>query len=183
MALVDDAKKEMQAVLTHLGSELKNIRTGRANPAILDGVTVEVYGSPMRLADVSNVTIPESRQLLITPYDANHVGAILKAIQQANLSVKVQGEGNAVRLTIPPMDEETRKEMVKQVHRKCEEGKVGARNVRRKFNDMARKKKADGLIPEDELKRSEKKIQELTDEICKQMDDLVAKKEKEIITL
>jgi ribosome recycling factor len=183
MALVDDAKKEMQAALRHFAEELKTIRSGRASPAMLDHIQVEVYGSQMRLSDIGNVTAPEARQLLVTPYDASNVGAIAKAIDRANLSVKVVAEGNVVRITIPPMDEQTRKEMVKQCHRKCEDGKVAIRNVRRKFNDQARKRKSDGDISEDELKRAEKKIQELTDDFCRQADEAGSKKEKEILTV
>lgn len=183
MGLVDDTKKEMNAALDHLSSDLKNIRTGRANPGLLDSVTIEVYGSEMRLADLANVTVPEPRQLLITPYDGNNANAIGKSIDKANLSVSVMVDGNSVRVTIPPMDEATRKEMVKLCSRKCEEGKISVRNVRRKFNDLARKQKTDGDITEDVLKRSEKEIQTLTDDFCKKVDEIAASKEKEVLTV
>lgn len=179
MGIADDAKKEMQAALGHLNDELKSIRSGRANPGLLDNVFVEVYGSQMRLADLGNVSAPEPRQLVVTPYDASNIGAIAKGIDRANLSVRVVAEGNVVRVTVPPMDEQMRKEMVKLCHRKCEDGKVSIRNIRRKYNDLVRKKD----IPEDELKRTEKKVQELTDDFCKQMDELSSKKEKEILTV
>jgi len=173
----------MTAVLEHLKIELKSIRTGRANPAMLDGITVEVYGSQMRIKELASVTSPESRQLVITPFDNHNKGPISKAIEKANLGVMPIVDGNLVRIKIPPMNEEMRKEMVKQCHKKREEAKVGIRNVRRDSNESARKQKTDGLIAEDIMKKLEKNIQELTDKYCKEADDLAAKKEIEVSTI
>ena len=178
-----DVKKAMQGSIDHLKHELKGVRTSRANPAILDGVSVEVYGSKMKLKDVANVTVPESRQLLITPYDANNSSAIGKAIENANINLQPIVDGNVVRINIPPMDESVRKDMVKLSKKKSEEGKVAIREVRRKFNDEVRKAKANGDVPEDMQKKTEKMIQELTDNFCKDIDKIYSDKEKEILEI
>lgn len=173
-------KAKMSAAIEHLKEELKAIRTGRANTAMFDSVMVDVYGSQMRIKDVASITSPEPRQLMITPFDPQARGAIGKAIEKANLGVMPIVDGNVVRIRIPPMDDSMRKEMIKLCHRRCEEAKVGIRNIRRDANELARKQKSDGLIAEDMLKKLEKNIQELTDKFCKEADDLSDKKEKEI---
>ncbi len=183
MGILDDTKSEMNHGLEHLAEDLKQIRTGRANPAMLDGVVIEVYGAEMRLSEVANISVPEPRQLLITPYDQNNAPLIGKAIEKANLSVQAVVDANVVRVIVPPMDEAMRKEMVKLCSRKCEEGKVSVRNIRRKHNDQARKDKGSGEITEDQLKGLEKKIQTLTDEFCKKIDEIGAKKEKDIMII
>ncbi len=183
MSISDDAKREMEQAVEHLSGELRTLRTGRASPGLLEGVHVEVYGSDMRLIDVASITAPEARQLLVSPYEANNANAIAKAIDKANLSVKVVVDGNIVRVTVPLPDEQMRKELVKRCYKFCEDTKVTIRNIRRKHNDHARKKKADGDIAEDELKRIEKKIQTLTDESCAKADEVAAKKEKEILVI
>lgn len=180
MDIISQAKAKMAAVIEHLKTEFKNIRTGRANPAMLDGVTVEVYGTQMRIKDLATVTAPEARQLLITPYDNHNAGAISKAIERANLGVQPILDGNVVRIRIPSMDDNMRKEMIKLCHKKCEEAKVSIRIVRRDCNDLVRKQKVDGDIPEDLQKKFEKQIQELTDASCREADELAAKKENEI---
>lgn len=181
--VVKETKKKMDAALEHLKQELKNIRTGRANTAMLDNVTVEVYGTQMHLREIANVTAPEPRQLLITPYDAHNAGPISKGIERANLGVRPVIDGNVVRIQIPQMDESMRKEMIKLSHKRKEDCKVSIRNIRRDSNEMARKQKADGDIPEDLLKKLEKEVQELTDKYCKLADDLSTAKEKEISTI
>lgn len=177
------AKEKMEAAIDHLKKELRNIRTGRANPGLLDQVQVEVYGTAMQLRDVASVTAPEPRQLLITPFDANNAGAISKGIEKANLGMQPVIDGNAVRITIPPLDESQRKEMVKIINKRKEEGKVSIRNVRRECNDSIRKQKADGDIPEDLMKKQEKSIQELTDKFCAEADTIAAEKEKEVMVI
>lgn len=179
----DQTKAKMQAAIEHLKNELKSIRTGRANPAILDSVVVEVYGSQMRIKDLASVTTPEPRQLLITPFDHNNKGVISKAIEKANIGINPQVDGNQVRIKIPPMDDNMRKEMGKLCHKRREEAKVSIRNVRREFNDLIRRLKADGKMAEDEVNKLEKSIQTLTDSFCKEADDLAEKKEKEVSTI
>jgi ribosome recycling factor len=183
MDIIEQTKSKMTAALEHLKHELKAIRTGRANPSMLDGVMVEVYGSPMRLKDIASVTAPEARQLLISPFDAANVHAIGKGIERANIGVVPIVDGNVVRIKISPMDENVRKEMVKLCHKRREEAKVSIRNIRRDSNDGVRKKKNDGDIPDDLMKKFEKQIQELTDKFCKEADDISEKKEKEVLTI
>lgn len=183
MSITDQAKAKMTAAIEHLKNELKNIRTGRANSGMLDSISVEVYGSPMRLKEVASVTTPEARQLLITPYDAQNTNAIGKAIERANIGFMPIVDGNIVRIKIPPMDESMRKEMVKQCHKKREESKVSIRNIRRDCNEVVRKEKADGIIAEDVMKKNEKIIQDLTDKFCKEADDISQKKEVEVTTV
>lgn len=183
MSIQDQTKAKMAAAIEHLKTELKSIRTSRANPAMLDGVMVEVYGSPMRLKDIATVTTPEARMLLITPYDHQNSATIGKAIERANLGVNPIVDANCVRIKIPPMDESMRKEMVKQCHKRREEAKVSIRNCRRDGNEALKKQKNDGLIAEDSLKKQEKLIQDLTDKFCKEADELAQKKEVEISTI
>lgn len=178
-----DLKQSMEGAIEHFKKELKTLRTGRANPAVVDSVYVEVYGTAMRLKDVANVTVPEARQILITPYDGNNAGAIGKAIDQANIGLQSVVDGNVVRINVPPMDESIRKDIVKTCKKKTEEAKVAIREVRRKFNDLVRKQKADGDIAEDQMKGLEKKIQDMTDKSCKEADTLCTEKEKEILAI
>ena len=177
--IVSETKKKMQDAIEHLKDELKNIRTGRANPAMLDSVLIEVYGAQMRIRDLATVTIPESRQLLITPFDPQNAAAISKSIERANLNVMPVVDGNVIRINIPPMDDSIRQEMAKLCGRKREDAKISVRNVRRDSNEAARK----GDFPEDVIKRMEKEIQELTDKFCKNADELAQEKEQEVLTI
>lgn len=183
MSIIDQIKNKMNAALEHLKNDLKTIRTGRANAAILDGILVDIYGSSMRIKELGSITTPEARQILVTPFDPQTVGAIAKGIEKANIGLMPIADGNVVRIKIPPMDENLRKEMVKLCHKKREEAKVGIRNVRREGNEEARRQKANGEITEDVLKKLEKSIQELTDKSCKEADDISEKKEKEVTTI
>lgn len=184
MDTVEQAQAKMKAAIEHLKQELKNIRTGRASPSMLDNIAVEVYGSSMRVRDVASVTVPEPRLLLLTPFDASQTGALAKAIQRAELGgVTVIADGNAVRVVISQMDASMRKAMVKTCYKSLEEAKIVVRNIRRDANESIRKQKGEGSLPEDLSKKQEKKIQELTDKFCKEADDVCAEKEKEISTI
>jgi ribosome recycling factor len=183
MNIIDQTKAKMVTAIEHLKNELRNIRTGRANPGMIEHITIEVYGSPMRLKDIASISVPEARLLLITPFDPQNTGAIGKGIEKANLGFMPIVDGNVVRIKIPPMTEELRKKMAKICHEEREKCKVSVRNIRRDANEMARKQKANGEIAEDALKKMEKTIQELTDKYCKEADDLSEKKEKEISTI
>ncbi len=183
MDVLEQTKSKMAAALEHLKHELKSIRTGRANPGMLDHVTVEVYGSPMRIKELASITSPEARQLLITPFDRANTAAIGKAIEKANLGFMPIVDGNVVRIKIPAMDDSMRKEMIKLCYKRLEEAKVLIRNIRRDANDLVRKQKADGDIPEDQMKKFEKTIQDLTDKSCRDAEEIAAKKEKEIATI
>jgi ribosome recycling factor len=180
---IPQTKTRMIAALEQLKEKLKGIRTGRANPGMVENVTLDVYGTQMRIKDMASITAPESRQLLITPYDINNKGSIGKAIEKANLGFMPIVDGNVIRIKIPQMDERMREEMKRLCHKEGEEAKIVVRNIRRDSNEAVRKQKKDGLIAEDDMKKQEKEIQDLTDNYCREIDDLVSKKEKEISTI
>lgn len=176
-------KTAMQAALDHLKQELKALRTGRANSAMLDKVMVEVYGTHVRLKEVANISVPEARQILVTPFDFNNAHAIKKGIEAANLGVNPMVDGKVIRINIPAMDEGVRKQIAKQCKELGEKAKVVMREVRRKYNDQIRKQKAEGIITEDAMKRFEKLIQDATDRFCKDIDTHCSEKEKEVMTI
>ncbi len=177
----EEVKKVMKASIDHFKEDLKNIRTSRANPSLVENLQIEVYGTKMRLRDLANITVPESRQLLITPYDPNNVNLIAKGIEAANLNIQPTVDGNVVRIIIPPMDEQIRKEMSKKCKEKAENAKIKIREIRRKYNEIIKKQKQTKEIAEDVMKREEKMIQELTDRYCKDIDCLCQAKEKEVL--
>lgn len=183
MSSSDDLKKKMTGALDHLRQELSGIRTGRANPAMVEGVMIEVYGSQMRLRDIASITAPEARQLLIQPFDPQTNALIGKGIEKANLGFMPIVDGNIVRINIPAMDKNLREKMVKLIHEQREKAKVVLRNLRRDANEAARDKKKAGTMPEDELKKREKEIQEMTDKYCKEADDIASQKEIEVMKI
>ena len=183
MNLTDQTKAKMIAALEHLKTELKSIRTGRANPGMVEGVIIEIYGTPMRLKEIASITSPEPRMLLITPFDAKNASIIGKGIEKANIGINPIVDGNVVRIRIPQMDENMRKEMVKLCHKRLEEAKISIRNIRRDANEAVRKQKSSGEIAEDIMKKSEKSIQELTDKYCKEAEEASEKKEKEVASI
>jgi ribosome recycling factor len=182
-SIENQLKAAMQASIDHLKQELKQLRSGRANPAVLDRVEVEVYGSRVRIKEVATVTVPEARQILITPFDPSTASAIAKGIEAANIGLHPLVDGRIIRLNVPPMDEAIRKQIAKQCKELGEKCKISLREVRRKFNELARKQKTDGLLTEDQAKKLEKHIQEATDRFCKDADTACADKEKEILTV
>lgn len=183
MSIENQVKTTMQASLDHLKQELKALRTGRANSAMLDKVTAEVYGSQVKLKEVASISVPEARQIIVTPFDFSTANAIKKGIEAANLGVNPIIDGKVIRINIPPMDETVRKQIAKQCKDLGEKTKISMRETRRKFNELVRKQKADGLIPEDVMKKQEKIIQDLTDRFCKDIDQATAEKEKEVMTI
>jgi ribosome recycling factor len=184
MDSVEQAQAKMKGAIDHFKLELKNIRTGRASPSMLDNISVDVYGSSMRVRDVASITVPEPRMLLLTPFDTSQTNTLAKAIQRAELGgVTAIADGNAVRVVISQMDASMRKAMVKTCYKALEDAKVAIRKIRQAANDGVRKQKSEGIIPEDLAKKQEKKIQELTDKFCKEADDICADKEKEISTI
>lgn len=176
-----EVKKTMHAAMEHYKEELKNIRTSRASPALVENLLVEVYGTKMKIRELANITVPEARQLLITPFDPQNVNAIAKGIEAANLNIQPMVDGNVVRIMIPPMDEQVRKEMSKKCKEKAEGAKIKIREIRRKFNELLKKQKQSKEIAEDVAKREEKMIQDLTDKYCKDIDCLCQAKEKEVL--
>jgi ribosome recycling factor len=179
----DQVKQKMNQALDHYKQELKNLRTNRANPGMLDGVHVEVYGTSMRIKELAGVTTPEPRLLLVSPFDASTTGSISKAIEKANLGVMPIVDGHQIRISIPPMDESTRKEIVKIAKKKGEDTKIVIRDIRRKSNELAKSMKEKGEVTEDMEKKMEKQVQELTDQSCKEVEHLLAVREKEILTV
>jgi ribosome recycling factor len=183
MGVADEAKSKMNSALEHFKGELKNLRTNRANASILDSVQVEVYGATMRLKELANVTTPEARQILVSPFDPQTVGPIAKGIERANLNLQPISEGNIIRINVPPMDESMRKQIVKQGKQMAEDAKIVIRKIRRDGNELVGKQKTAGVLTEDMVKGEEKKIQEHTDKFCKEIDTLFTTKEKEILTV
>lgn len=183
MTIEKEVQTAMETVINHLKDKLKGLRTGRANPAILDHIVVDIYGTSMKLKSLASITVPEPRQLLVTPFDINNVNAIVKAIDSANLNLQAKAEGKIIRINIPPMDESMRKKIVTECKKTGEESKVALRNVRRDFNEKIKKQKSAGELTEDDVKREENTIQKLTDKYCKLCDDTCSAKEKEILAI
>ena len=183
MSIESDTKNKMEEALDHLKKELTGLRSGRANPSMVEGVQVEVYGSQMKIRELATVTTPESRQLLISPFDPQTAGPISKGIQKANLGLNPILENNVIRIQIPPLDEAMRKQIVKQAKEYGEGAKIAIRNSRRDSNTRIKEEKNTGELTEDQVKGEEKKVQKLTDDFCKQVDDLCNSKEKEILTV
>ena len=176
-----NAEARMDKAITALEHDLSTIRAGRANPAILDKVTVEYYGVPTPIQQVGTVAVPEARTITIQPWDASILGEIEKAINKSEIGISPQNDGKVIRLNFPPLTEERRKELVKTVKKYTEEAKVQIRNARRDALDDYKKKKKDGEVTEDDLNEIEKDIQKLTDKYIKEIDTICADKEKEIL--
>ena len=183
MDIVRQTEKSMVQTKDHLHEELKHIRTGRADPQMLNSVRVEAYGTQMNLKELATITTPEARQLLVTPFDSQNLGAIRKSIETANLNINPIVDGNLIRLNIPQMDQGMRQNMVKLAKKKGEDAKVSIRNSRRDGNDTLKKLKSDGEMPEDQVKKGENDIQKLTDRFCKEIDEIISCKEKEILAI
>ena len=164
-------------------SNFASVRAGRANAGVLDRITVEYYGAPTPLNQVANIGSPDPRTLTIQPYDMSLLKAIEKAIQTSDLGINPQNDGRVIRLAFPQLTEERRKELTKQVRKYGEEGKVALRNIRRDAMDDIKKKTKKSELTEDDQKKLEKELQDLTDKRCKDIDDLTAKKEKELMAV
>jgi ribosome recycling factor len=176
-----DADHRMEQALAHLREDLSSIRTGRASAAVLARITVEYYGTPVPLNQLASVNVPEPRLLVIQPFDKNSIAQVEKAIQQSDLGITPSNDGQVIRLAFPPLTEERRKELVKQVHHRAEEGRVAVRNVRRHAKDDMEKLEREHLISEDELSRGEKELQKLTDRCVGEIDEIQRHKESELM--
>ncbi|MBQ3038669.1 MAG: ribosome recycling factor [Clostridia bacterium] len=181
MAKYPEVEERMNKRVEGFNGELKTIRAGRANPQVLDKLSIDYYGTQTPIAQVGSISTPEPRTLLIQPWDASVLKEIEKAIQKSELGITPQNDGKVIRLTFPPLTEERRKELVKTVKKYSEEAKVQVRNARRDAMDDYKQKKKDGEVTEDDLKAIEKDIQTLTDKFIKEIDDITAAKEKEIL--
>lgn len=178
-----EAKRRMSKTVEDLRHELASIRTGRASVSILDPVRVDYYGSPLPLNQVANLSTPEPSLIMVQPWDVSQIGAIEKAIMRSNLGLTPANNGTVIRLPIPPLTEERRKELVKQLHRIVEQHRVAARNVRRDANEIAKKMLKDKKISEDEQHRNHDEIQKLTDSFIKEIEAVGAGKQKEILEI
>ncbi len=176
-----DAENKMLKCVDSTRGEFASIRTGRATPALLDRLHVEAYGASVPLKQVASVSVPDSRSLVIAAFDRNTVGDIRKAIEKSDLGLTPNIDGNQIRLMIPPLNEERRKDLVKVVKKKGEDGKIAVRNVRHKVHDDLKAQLKDHKITEDESKRMQDQLQKLTDRFVKEIDQLIASKEKEIL--
>jgi len=178
---VEKLKEKMQGSVDAYKRELTKIRTGRASLALLDGIKVDAYGSMLPMDQVGTLTIPESSMIAIKPWDPQMIAPIEKAILSSSLGLTPANDGNVIRLNIPPLTEDRRKELVKQVKKIGEEFKVAIRNVRRDGNDLFKKQKKDKEISEDDMFRLQEEAQKATDDFIKQIDEITANKEKEVM--
>ena len=178
-----DFERRMGKALEHLEEEFGAVRAGRANPKVLDRITVEYYGSETALNGVATISSPDARTLVISPWDTKLLKDIQKAIQVSDLGINPNNDGRVIRLVFPPLTEERRKEIVKEVKKMAEDGKVAIRSVRRDAIEKLKAMKKDSTITEDDQANGEKKVQNLTDKFCAEVDSLQAAKEKEILEL
>jgi ribosome recycling factor len=176
-----DAEKRMDRTIEIFERELSGMRAGRAHPALLDKVTVDYYGTPTPLPHLAQVSVPEPRTLLVQPYDKSAVGSIEKGIQRAVLGVSIRVEGELLRLSIPTLTEERRRDLVRQVKRLVEEQKVAVRNVRREVLDQMKQAERVGALPEDESRRAQDRLQKLTDRVTARLEELGSVKERELL--
>jgi ribosome recycling factor len=179
--VIKESTAKMQKAIEVLKKNFAAVRTGRANPALLDHVSVDYYGSPVPLKQLASISVPEPRMLLVTPYDKNSAPNIEKAILTSDLGINPKREAGVLRLFLPEPSEERRKELAKVVKKESEESKIAIRNVRRDAIESLKSKKKGKQITEDDEKTLDKKVQELTDKHCKEIDKLLAEKEKEIL--
>jgi ribosome recycling factor len=179
--LEKDCKSKMNKVIESLKSEFASIRSGRANPGILDKIKVDAYGQSMPLNQLATISVPEARLIVIEPWDKSQLGPIEKAIQKSDLGINPINDGKIIRLAIPPLTEERRKEYVKQAKAMAEERKTAIRNIRREFNDIIKKEEKNSEISEDISKRWLDSIQKLTDQYVDKISNLTEEKEKEIM--
>ena len=184
--LKDEYKKyedKMRKSIDSVAADFTSVRAGRANAAVLDRIMVDYYGSPTPIQQIAAISTPDPRTLLIQPWDTSAVKSIEKAIQNSDLGINPQNDGRSLRLAFPQLTEERRKELVKQIRKYAEGGKVAIRNIRRDAMDNFKKQEKKAEITEDEMKQVEKDLQKHTDDSCKKLDELLAKKEKELMAV
>jgi ribosome recycling factor len=178
---LDDVRRRMQGAINALKHDLGSLRTGRASPNLLDPLQIEAYGQSMPIGQVATVSVPEPRLLSVSVWDRSMVHAVEKAIRDSDLGLNPLTEGQTIRLRIPEMNEQRRKEMVKVAHKYTEEARIAVRHVRRDGIDLLKKRKKDGVLGEDEERRQEEQVQKATDQSIAEIDQILASKEKEIM--
>ena len=176
-------EEKMKKSIDSVAADFAAVRAGRANAAVLDRIMVDYYGSPTPIHQIASIGSPDPRTLTIQPWDASAVKLICKAIQESDLGINPQNDGKVIRLAFPQLTEERRKDLVKQIAKYAEGGKVAIRNIRRDAVDAFKTKKKNSEITEDDLKIAEKDIQKMTDDMCKEIDALLAKKEQELMAV
>ncbi len=181
--VLDNTKERMGKCINALESELGTIRAGRANPTVLDKITVDYYGAPTPINQMASISVAEARILVVQPYDASQLKPIEKAIQASDLGINPANDGRVLRITFPQLTEDRRKELCKQVSKICEESKVAVRNVRRDAMDKIKAKKKANEITEDDVKEGEKDVQKLTDKFVEKIDKIGEEKNKEIMAI
>ncbi|ADV05513.1 ribosome recycling factor [Staphylococcus pseudintermedius] len=181
--IIQDAKTRMKKSTENLSRELAQINAGRANSNLLAGVQVDYYGAPTPVQQLASINVPEARLLVVSPYDKTSLADIEKAIIAANLGVNPTSDGDVIRIMVPALTEERRKEIVKEVKKTGENAKVSIRNIRRDANDTLKRQEKDGDISEDELRNGSDEVQKITDSSIKEIDQLVADKEKDIMSV
>ena len=181
--VMDNAKERMNKTISVLQQELGGLRAGRANPQVLDRILVDYYGSPTPINQLGNISVPEPRMLVIAPWDGKLIPAIEKALQKSELGINPANDGKVIRLVFPELTEERRKDLVKVVRKKGEESKVAIRAIRRDAHEQIKAQKKNNELTEDDQKHLEEKIQKLTDELIRDIDRIIAEKEKEILSV
>ena len=181
--LLKNTEERMDKSLNSVGREFATVRAGRANTSILDRITVDYYGVPTPIQQIASVSVPEGRVLQIQPWDTSTLKLIEKALQVSDIGINPNNDGRVIRLIFPPLTEERRKELVKEVKKMAEDGKVAVRSIRRDAIEKLKTMKKDNIITEDDQANGEKKIQNLTDKFCAEVDTLLAAKEKEILEI
>ncbi|NLI67630.1 MAG: ribosome recycling factor [Bacilli bacterium] len=179
--ILNEMKKKMQEAIQAFTRNLATIRAGRANPALLDHVTVEYYGTQTPLNQLASISVPEARLLVVTPFDKTAINEIEKAILKADLGLSPSNDGNVIRISIPPLTEERRRELTKVVGKFAEESRVRVRNIRREANEQLKKLEKDSVITEDELRKNQELVQKETDKFIAEIDQLAKAKEDEIM--
>jgi len=180
---LEEVEESMQHAVTHLKKEFLQVRAGKASPSMLVGVRVDYYGSSTPIEQTSNINTPDARQIIVQPFDRSTINEIEKAILNANLGFNPQNEGDLIRINVPPLTEERRKDLVKKAKEIAEDTKVGVRNARKHGNDEAKKLEKDGDLSEDDSKRLMDEIQKLTDSYSSMVEELFEAKEKDILTV
>ena len=179
--VLEETKERMGKSETAFENELTKVRTGRASQSMLDSVKVDYYGTQTPLPQMATVSVPESRLITVKPWDVSVINEVEKAILKANLGLTPSNDGKLIRISIPPLTEERRKEIVKTVSKTCEDFKVAVRNIRRDSNEMLKDLQKEGDISEDDSFKGQKQVQDLTDQSIKRLDEIFAEKEKEIL--
>ncbi|MBI2995271.1 MAG: ribosome recycling factor [Candidatus Melainabacteria bacterium] len=181
--VLKNTEEQMKKTVNSTQKELQGIRTGRANPALLDKVIVDYYGAPTSLKQLANISTPDGKCLVIHPYDKNSLKDIEVAINKSDLGMTPNNDGNVIRIVVPALTEERRKELVKLIKKLAEDGKIGIRNLRRDALELIKKLEKEKQVSEDESKKQQEQIQKLTDKHSKEIDELSINKEKEVMTV